>query len=72
MNKLNIGVKITIFSGILTTGTGALIKDANIFNLGIILGTAGITALRCQRNGRRENINRKILLNTLYNKKIGD
>ena len=69
MNKLNAGGKIAIFSGILTTGTGVLIKDANVFSLGIILGTAGITALQCQSDQREKNINKKVLLNTLYNKK---
>ena len=70
MNKLNAGGKIAIFSGILTTGTGVLIKDANVFNLGIILGTAGITALQCQSVQKEgTNANRKVLLNTMYNRK---
>lgn len=70
MNKLNAGGKIAIFSGILTTGTGVLIKDANVFNLGIILGTAGITTLQCQSVQKEgTNANRKVLLKTMYNRK---
>ena len=48
MNKLNIGGKIAVFSGIITAEAGVLSKDANMFCAGLILGTAGITTLSCQ------------------------
>lgn len=66
--KLNIGGKIATFSGIITAGTGVLSKDANIFCAGIILGTAGITALECQMP-KEKNPNKKTLIRTMYNNK---
>lgn len=66
--KINIGGKIATFSGILTAGTGVLSKDASIFCAGLILGTAGITALACQ-TPKEKNPNKKILIRTMYNNK---
>ena len=66
--KINMGGKIATFSGILTAGTGVLSKDVNIFCAGLILGTAGITALECQ-TPREKRPNKKILIRTMYNNK---
>lgn len=66
--KINLGGKIATFSGILTAGTGVLSKDANIFCVGLILGTAGITTLTCQ-TPKEKSSNKKILIRTMYNNK---
>lgn len=68
MNKLNIGGKIAVFSGIITAEAGVLNKDANMFCAGLILGTAGITTLSCQ-TPKEKNPNKKILIRTMYNNK---
>lgn len=62
--------KITIFAGALAITHGVLNADSTTFCAGMIIETAGITAMQC-KNLKEEQIsnNKKILIQTMYHNK---
>ena len=62
--------KITIFAGALAITHGVLNADSTTFCAGLIIETAGITAMQCKQiKTNQTNNNKKILIQTMYHNK---
>lgn len=71
MNKIKtISEKMTIFAGALAITHGVVNADSTTFCAGLIIETAGITAMQCkQLKTNQMNNNKKILIQTMYHNK---